>query len=255
METIRSRQNPLVQQVRRLLERPRERQQAGLAVLDGDHLVNDWLSAGRAFERVLLAESRATEAAAWLTRGTAVALLADTCFEAVSPVASPTGIVALAPIPIATPVDRGLILALDAVQDPGNVGTLMRMAAAAAVDQVWLGAACADAWSWKVLRAAQGAHAVLPICERVDLHAAVKRFAGRSTALLPRADVPLYAADLRGDLLLLVGGEGAGLSAELIAAATVSLSIPMPGRAESLNAAMAGSIALYERVRQDAASA
>ncbi|NCU95994.1 MAG: hypothetical protein EBV48_09020, partial [Betaproteobacteria bacterium] len=117
METIRSRQNPLVQQVRRLLERPRERQQAGLAVLDGDHLVNDWLSAGRAFERVLLAESRATEAAAWLTRGTAVALLADTCFEAVSPVASPTGIVALARIPIATPVDRGLILALDAVQE------------------------------------------------------------------------------------------------------------------------------------------
>ncbi|NCX13714.1 MAG: hypothetical protein EBW73_13085, partial [Betaproteobacteria bacterium] len=57
------------------------------------------------------------------------------------------------------------------VQDPGNVGTLIRMAAAAAVDQVWLGAACADAWSWKVLRAAQGAHAVLPICERVDLHA------------------------------------------------------------------------------------
>jgi len=83
----------------------------------------------------------------------------------------------------------------------------------------------------------------------------VKRFAGRSMALLPRADMPLYAADLRGDLLLLVGGEGAGLSAELIAVATVSLSIPMPGRAESLNAAMAGSIALYERVRQDAASA
>ena len=136
------------------------------------------------------------------------------------------------------------------MQDPGNVGTLLRSAAAAGVEHVLLSPTCAFAWSPKVLRAGQGAHFAVNIVEGVDLLAFVKSYAGTSVALCGEGGESLYALDLTGPLLFLVGNEGAGLSAEVEAAAGVRAAIPMPGRAESLNAGVAGSIALFEAVRQ-----
>lgn len=255
MELIRSRRNPLLQQVRQLLERPRERQACGLAVLEGEHLLADWLGAGRPVERVLLAASRAHEAPRWSGAGAPVQWVDDDCLRSVSGAGSCAGVLALVPIPAAVPVSSGSVVVLDGVQDPGNVGTIIRSAAASGFDQVWLGPGCADAWSWKVLRAGQGAHATLSVCQGLDLPAALARHAGRKVALVPHNGVPLHQADLRGDVVLLLGGEGGGLGDAAAAAADVVVSIPMPGAAESLNVAVAAAIAMYERVRQSLTSA
>lgn len=258
MELIRSRRNPLLQKVRQLLERPRERQAAGLAVLEGEHLLDDWRAAGLPVERVLLAASRAQELGSWVGAGTtpppAVHLVDDDCLAAISPAGAGPGLLAVVPVPEAHPAVGGSILALDAVQDPGNVGTAIRCAAACAFDQVWLGGGCADAWSWKALRAGQGGHARLDICQGLDLVTALAAHRGRVIALAPRDGVPLHRVDLRGEVVLLVGGEGAGIGEAALNGADQRVSIPMPGATESLNVAMAAAIAMYERVRQSLAS-
>lgn len=252
MELIRSRRNPLLTQVRALVERAAERRQQGLSVLDGDHLVADWLAAGRPVQCLLLAASRAGESAAWRSRGAEPVLVEDDCLAAVSPAGSHAGLVAVVPLPDPLPATSGSVLVLDAVQDPGNVGTAIRSALASGFAQVWLGPGCADAWSWKVLRGAQGAHAALPVCQGIDLDAALAAFTGRVVALVPRDGVPLFAAELGGDVALLLGGEGGGLAERLIASSDLRVTIPMPGPAESLNVAVAAAIAMYERVRQSA---
>jgi hypothetical protein len=104
------------------------------------------------------------EAARWARPGSELAVVDDD-WLAVSPAVAPAGLLAIVPVPACRPLTRGSVLVLDAVQDPGNVGTLLRSAAACGLDQAWLGAGCADPWSWKVLRAGQGSHAVLPVCQ------------------------------------------------------------------------------------------
>src|SRR5207253_601016 len=141
-------------------------------------------------------------------------------------------------------------LLLEDIQDPGNVGTLLRSAAAAGAGHVLLSAHCAFAWSPKVLRAAMGAHFGLNIVEGADLSDFVARYRGTSVALATRGETSLYDLDLRRPTAFLVGNEGAGLSQPLQAAAKVRARIPMPGRIESLNAAIAGSLCLFESVRQ-----
>ena len=152
----------------------------------------------------------------------------DVLFEHVSPVVTPTGILALIDIPHPPPQGRleGSCVLLDAIQDAGNLGSILRSAAAAGVQDVLLGAGCAQVWSPRVLRAAMGAHFVL----RVHEH-----------GWLPNA---------RGPVAWLFGNEGAGLPSELAALATDSVCIPMPGEAESLNVAAAAAVCLFEEVRQ-----
>ena len=149
-------------------------------------------------------------------------------------------------------------LLLDGVQDPGNVGSMLRSAAAAGVAQVLLSKHCAFAWSPKVLRAGQGAHFCLDIHEDVDLPAwaATYRATGvQIVAAVAAGGTSLFAAPLAGRVALAIGNEGAGLSAELAAQATLRVTIPMPGGVESLNAAAAAAVCLFECVRQrDAAS-
>ena len=106
-------------------------------------------------------------------------------------------------------------------------------------------------WSPKVLRAGQGAHFFLELIEHADLPALARGFAGKVVAAVPHADASLFDADLRGPLMLMVGNEGAGLSPALIACATARLAIPMPGGFESLNAASAAAVCLFEKLRQD----
>ena len=109
---------------------------------------------------------------------------------------------------------------------------------------------CSCAWAPKVVRAAQGAHFVLNIVESCDLDAFLRRFSGASVALSGAAPESLYDVDLRGPLAIVVGNEGQGLSAGLQGLAGRRARIPMPGKAESLNAAVAGAVALFEAVRQ-----
>jgi TrmH family RNA methyltransferase len=254
MEIIRSRQNPLVRQLVRLAGNRHERLKQQRTLLIGTHLVEAAFAAGRPLEKLLVcagAEDR-PEIAALLQRSAAPALLLDRAlFAEIEQTPSTTGLLALMPLPEATAPRRdGFCLLLDGVQDPGNVGSILRTAAAGGVDQVWLTPGCADVWSPKVLRAGMGAHFVLPLLERVDPGAAFSGFTGRLAATTLADATPLFRADLCGDLVLAFGSEGGGVSDAVLARADLRLHIPMPGTAESLNVAAAAAVCVFERVRQ-----
>ena len=147
-------------------------------------------------------------------------------------------------------------LLLEDVQDPGNVGSMLRSAAAAGVAQVLLSKHCAFAWSPKVLRAGQGAHFHVEIHEDVDLPAwaaAYRAAGGAVVAAVAAGGASLYATPLAGRAAIVIGNEGSGLSPALAAQATQRVTIPMPGGMESLNAAAAAAVCLFECARQRSA--
>lgn len=256
VKTIASRENAAFKALAKLAASAAERRKRGLSLIEGAHLVEACLDAGHPLETVFVsrraAESAEVRRLLARAKDATTIVLADPLFESVSSVESPAGLMAVLPTPAgrAVPADARFCLALEDLQDPGNVGTLLRSAAAAGVGHVLLSPGCAFAWSPKVLRAGQGAHFALNIVEGADLAAFLATFGGKSVALTGEAKASLYETDLRGPVAFLVGNEGAGLSAELSRAATLQVRIPMPGRAESLNAGVAGSIALFEAVRQ-----
>ena len=139
---------------------------------------------------------------------------------------------------------------LEDIQDPGNLGSVLRSAAAAGIEQVFLSKHTVHAWSPRVLRAGMGAHFMLRIHEQCDLLALARRFKGRVIATSHHAKTAVFDADLTGNIALLFGNEGAGLSDALASAAHEVIAIPMPGKIESLNAAAAAAVCLFERLRQ-----
>lgn len=256
MKTVTSRDNPAFKSMAKLVASASERRKRGLTVLDGVHLLEAFLEAGRPVDSVVVSRGalERPEVARLLGRVPAgrVVAAADALFESLSTVDCATGLLAAVPTPRgeAVPPDAGLVLMLEDVQDPGNVGTLLRSAAAAGARHVLLSRGCAFAWSLKTVRAGMGAHFALNIVENADLAAFLATFRGTSIALAGDAQKALYDVDLRPPVAFLVGNEGAGLSAALRDSATLAARIPMPGRAESLNAAVAGSLCLFEAVRQ-----
>jgi TrmH family RNA methyltransferase len=256
MKAIASRENPAFKAMARLVSSAAERRRRGASVLDGAHLLAAFLDSGRTPDEVMVnrAGLEDPEIAGLVERSrpARVTLLADSLFASLSTVESPTGILAAVPTPAprAVPDDASLVLALEDIQDPGNVGTLLRSAAAAGAAHVLLSPRCAFAWSPKVLRAGMGAHFALNLVEGADIAAFLGRFRGTSVALAGTGERSLYELDLGGPLALVVGNEGAGLTDALLAAASVRARIPLGGPVESLNAGIAGSIALFEAVRQ-----
>lgn len=258
MKTIRSRDNALVKQLIALAHSSRERRKAGLTVLDGIHLVRAYVDAIGEPVAVMVSESEQhrPEIVDLLSRchGANQNLLADQLMAAASSLDSPAYVMAIVstPTPAAIPEDADVVLALEDVQDPGNVGSMLRSAAAAGVKHVALSSTCAFAWSPKVLRAAQGAHFSLNISEGVNLVEFTRHFQGQTLALVPGAKntISLFDTDLCKSTVILIGNEGAGLSAQVTSTASRLVTIPMPGKIESLNAAAAGAICLFELVRQ-----
>lgn len=261
MTTITSRANPAVKAMAKLVSSKAERKREGLSILEGPHLVASFLDSGRALHSMVVSHSASadTQVAKLMARagGAVLTVVSDGVFDSLSTVEEPFGVMAAVPTPTgeAVPPDAPLCLLLEDIQDPGNVGTLIRSAAAAGAGHVLLSPTCAFAWSPKVLRAGQGAHFALNIVEGVDLVAFLEAYRGTSVALASRGKQSLHATDLTGPTAIAVGNEGAGLSQRVLGATTVRAAIPMPGRAESLNAGVAGSIALFEVVRQRIARA
>ncbi|HXF79360.1 MAG TPA: RNA methyltransferase [Usitatibacter sp.] len=261
MKAIGSRDNAAYKRMSRLYTSGQVRRAQGMSILDGAHLVDAYLGSGRVIEEIAVnaAGLGDAEISGLVKRASPakVVLLSDPLFKSISTVDSPTGIVAFVktPRPTMPPADAPLVLALEDIQDPGNVGTLLRSAAAAGASHVVLSDKCAFAWSPKVLRAAMGAHFAVGIAEAVDLEAFAREYRGTTIALSGSASRSLYDLDLTGPCAIFVGNEGAGLSRGVERAAKVSARIPMPGPVESLNAGVAGSLALFECVRQAAAHA
>ncbi len=255
MKLIRSRDNPFFKSLKRLAESGRERRKAGRTLLDGVHLVAAYEQAVGPVETLVVAESAlgGGEVAAYVD-GRECAVLADALMRDLGLVDTPSGLLAVAAMPAATVAvdpEKDAIL-LDGVQDPGNVGTLLRTAAAAGVKQALLSPVCAAAWSPKVLRAGQGAHFALAIHEDADLAEFMADYRGTTAVTCLDSATSLYEAKWRGPLAWVFGAEGQGVRRELIAAARLRIRIPMPGAVESLNVGAAAAICLFEMVRRRA---
>ncbi|MEO5695432.1 MAG: RNA methyltransferase [Usitatibacter sp.] len=256
MKSVVSRDNAAFKAMLKLVSSAGERRKSGLSVIDGPHLLAALLDSGHQPEELMVSAAGLVdpEVARLVERSSParVTQLSDALFKDISTVESPTGVIASVRTPPSrpAPADAKLVLLLDDIQDPGNVGTLLRSAAAAGAGHVLLSAGCAFAWSPKVLRSAMGAHFIVNVVERADLAAYVTAFKGASIALVGDGDRSIYEIDLCTPVAILVGNEGAGLSPGLRAAASIRARIPMASKIESLNAAAAGTIALFEASRQ-----
>ncbi len=252
---ITSTHNSKMQFVRGLLGRPKERREAGAFVAEGVRLVEEALSAQWPFRFVLVGENLSERGKALLTRlnsrGVEVEIVANGLMQAIGETENTQGILAVleaAQLPI--PQQPTFVLIPDQIRDPGNLGTLLRTAAAAGVEAVFLPPETAEAFAPKVVRAGMGAHFRTPIqtCTWDEIRT---RTQGLS---IPLADmggsISCWQADFRVPLALIVGGEAEGASPAAKKLATSNVSIPMPGKIESLNAAAAGAILMFEVLRQ-----
>lgn len=242
--------------LRRLSGRRRARLEAGRFVVDGPTLVAEALDAGTELVEVYaepgapLEVLDAARAAGVPVRSVAAGVLA----KVTSPV-TPQPMAALAVLPEAPgdEVLRGLVLVLVAVADPGNAGTLLRVAEAAGATAVVSCADAVDLWSPKAVRASAGSVFRVPVVVESTAPEAVRRLraAGMTTvATTVDAAVDLYDVDLRGDVAVLLGNEAHGLPADVVADAELAVRIPMAGRVESLNVAMTGTVVAFEAARQ-----
>ena len=260
MKHLTSADNPFFKDLKKFVSSSQYRRKAGQALLDGIHLVQSALDNGNVPLHLLVTDAaeQNQEVAGLLKKLPDVprTRLKENLFAQLSELKSPSGLLAL----IAQPQPQAqfkvsaahskFCLLLEDIQDPGNVGSIFRSAAAAGCDAVFLSPGCADAWSPKVLRAGMGGHFSLNIHESVDLIAVAKAFEGRIFATSLKASKNLFKCDLNGRIAFAAGNEGAGLSAQLLAAAAQNLKIPMQGKMESLNVAASIAICLFESVRQ-----
>lgn len=258
MKAISSRDNPLVKHLHALAHNARDRRKSGETLVDGAHLVAAAQAAGWPLKQLVVSDSghergeirrliEATPASVPVIR------MPDAVFAHVSPVDTPSGLLAVADLPAtpAAPAADASMIVLDGVQDPGNLGTILRTAAAAGIGDALLTAGCAQAWSPRTLRAGMGAHFLVRIHEQADVAAMLADYPGQILATgLEAGARSLYALDLRGPVTWLFGAEGQGLSAAIRALASGIVTIPMAAAIESLNVGAAAAICLFEQHRQ-----
>jgi len=257
---ISSRQNPIVNRFKAVARGEAE----GMLLLDGVHLLQDALAAGIEIVNVAIdagaVERRDISRLAEVLRGQGLDPIIATApvMGALSPVRSPTGIVAIARRPERDVAEfyKGpapLVLIATDIQDPGNLGAIVRVAEAGGATSVLAAGASADPFGWKALRGSMGSALRLPV-DRVDAAdtaiAEARRRRCRIVATVPRDGRSLYDVDLAGATAVLIGGEGPGLPESLIESADERLTIPMERGVESLNAAATAALIVYEARRQ-----
>lgn len=252
MKLISSRENTVFKKLHRLAEDARECRKQGRTLIDGPHLVMAYREQVGLPEQLLVSESRWEQPeirAIVQAHGTAdILVLKDSLFKLLSGVDSPVGVAAVIRIPEAVaPFEEGSCVLLDAVQDAGNVGSIMRSSAAAGIRDIFLGRGCASAWSPRVLRAAQGAHFRLRIREHCDLGQFLRDYRGSSVATVVSGGVAPQEANLSGDIAWLFGNEGQGVDPALLSLVSMRVTIPMASEIESLNVAAAAAICLFAK--------
>ena len=265
MKTITSRDNAFYKELKALATSSQARRKAGHSLLDGVHLCQTWLDLRGAPRHCVVSESALgnPEVQAIVARCEAVnsadsapvTALPDALFNAISQVEHGVHLLFVidTPQPAASP---GLTMAsvlLDGVQDPGNVGSILRSAAASGIRQVYCSPGTAFCWSPKVLRAAMGAHFVLDIFEHMDLADLVRTAQVPVLATSGYAAQQLYALDLRAPVAWVLGHEGQGVSSALLDLATHRVAVPHLGQVESLNVAACAAVCFFEGLRQQQA--
>lgn len=257
-----SRENPRIKEVRRLLTDARFRRETGRFAAEGARLCADAAASGIVPELVLVTEKAqakyASLLAPLLSTGAPVWTVTEELSRFLGDTATPQGVFAVCRRPRWPQAETelalsGRYLALEDVQDPANMGAVIRTAEALNAAGLLLSAGCCDVYSPKVLRASMGGAFRLPLYETASLTEAVPALRHRGftcyAAVVDAAAAPLTELTFADGAVCLVGNEGAGLKPETAAACDVRMTIPMRGRAESLNAAMAAGILLWEMMK------
>lgn len=253
MERISSVKNPMVRAMRALKNR-KDREEAHRFLVEGEKMILEAIRCGMRICDALADESMAEFAGTLAAMGARVCLTSRSVLEAVCDTRTPQGVCASfeLPRPLSIEAAPDRVVALDGVQDPGNVGTIWRTADAAGFQGLLLGGGCADPLSPKVQRAAMGSGFRLPFMQADDLPEAL--------TLLKQRGYAVVASDLRGcdfysrgpaggRFALVIGNEARGISESVRASADMLVKLPMRGGAESLNAAVAAGIMMYEMIR------
>jgi TrmH family RNA methyltransferase len=253
---ITSRDNPLFKQVKALASSTQQRRKASQSLLDGLHLAQAYLAAGKMPVWCVVSERHATlpEVDAVLARlpSQLVIVLADTLFGQLSTVVNGIDLLFVIETPTDTlplTIDSDCVI-LDAIQDSGNVGSILRSAAAAGIRYAFLSKGCAFAWSPKTLRAAMGAHFNLTIVEHCTPEQVAGRLAVPVYGTSSHATHTLYELPLKQPAAWLMGNEGSGVTEAWQGLMTQAVRIPQPGGQESLNVAAAAAVCMFEMVRQ-----
>src|SRR5262245_34159672 len=252
VNVIRSRDNARVKRWARLATDSGFRRSEKRALIEGPHLVAEALQAGLKLHALIVSESglKRKEIRQLIGQREPV-ILGDQVFGIVAEAQTPPGIAAEFEVSGINSDTKGPAVFLEGIQDPGNVGAIIRSAAAFGAGEVVLDRACADPWSPKVLRAGMGGHFRLALRQVTDLGASLEDFRGTAVCTVSRGGVPLKEARLQGRIGWIFGAEGQGVSDALARRAAMRVTIPMAPGSESLNVAAAAAICLYETFARD----
>lgn len=262
IKTITSRDNPLYKELKLLATRPPARRKSGRTLLDGVHLCEAYLQqVGKPVWCVVsdsgMAHAEVSKLVAQCeARQTQCLQLPASLYRQLSQVENGVDLLFIVQTPVQeTPgrLEHAAVL-LDAVQDPGNLGSILRSAAAAGIKHIYCGDGTVFAWSPKVLRAGMGAHFLLQIHENIDLIALVREATVPVLATSSHAARSLYELDLSVPVAWVFGHEGQGVNEALLAMASDKVVIPHRGAMESLNVAASAAVCLFEQLRQTSAS-
>lgn len=258
MKQITSQQNPLFKELKQLAQSSSARRKSGKTILDGIHLAQMYLKSDTrpllcAFTATAQTHEEAKEVieACW-NNGVECIELSEANYRVLSPVEHGVGLLFV----IKTPQKAWnetlttSALLIDGIQDPGNLGTILRTAVATGVDRIFCSPHTVAAWSPKVMRAGMGAHFSLNIYENIELERVIDTAKVSIVATSSHAAETLYEADLNRMVAWLVGNEGQGVAEPLMKKATLQVSIPQSMDIESLNVSVATAVCLYEQLRQ-----
>ncbi|QIO06386.1 TrmH family RNA methyltransferase [Acinetobacter shaoyimingii] len=251
---LESKDNPKIKHLRGLIEQNTYRKKQGQTVLEGTHLCLAWLEKKRQITSIFTTEQAIEHAdfdkIAEQYAGT-VFIISESLYKDLSTLGTTLACLAVVDIPSSSQsLDFSKdTLVLENIQDPGNVGTLLRSAAAAGIQQVVSTKGSASLWSPRVLRAGMGAHFSLSTYENIAIEDVLEKFSIPIYVTSSHESESLYSKDLTQPCVWVLGNEGQGVS-EYALANAAAISIPQPGGQESLNVAIAGSICVFEMVRQ-----
>jgi len=255
---ISSRDNPLYKELKHLATSSQARRKAGRTLLDGVHLCEAWLQHVGLPPLCIVSDGSETvgEVSDIVSRCDAAhvqcLVLPDALYNALSQVENGVGLLFVVdtPQPVMPQHLTHSAVLLDNLQDPGNLGSILRSAAAAGIKHVFCGPGTAFAWSPKVLRAGMGAHFLLDIFEHVNLHDLIGKSGIPILATSSHAEKRVFEVELKGEVGWLFGHEGQGVAHDLLALASEQVAIPHLGAIESLNVAASAAICFFEQVRQ-----
>ncbi|MBE6070756.1 MAG: RNA methyltransferase [Clostridium butyricum] len=255
---IESKDNNLFKETKKLKER-KNRNKNNKYIIEGFRLVEEAFKANLPIEYLIVTkednEKMDTYIGKYLNSSIKIYLMSDSLFKELISTEQPQGIVAVASMKDNILKDDGsFYLLCDKVQDPGNLGTIIRTAHAAGVDGIILTKGTVDIYNDKTVRATMGSLFYLPVVYDDDNLSLIKSLKEKDFKIVVTSldtDKDFYEEDLKGKVVLTVGNEGNGVSDEVYELADTKVKIPMPGNAESLNVAVASSIIMYEKVRQE----